>query len=197
MRPTRLLTDTSELAVSARHPGAARRPSDAGAFHPVAFESRKLTQPERSYPLHLFEWLAVMHALKALRPYLLDKPFEMHTDNASLQWLQQQHHVSHHQARWLNLLAEYRDQYRVVHVPGRTNPADFLIRKRFPDGPGPAQRTGYDKPDLALELCTASGAAPASAFVAADPAAESPCFLDADFAAALRVALTSDRFWGP
>jgi hypothetical protein len=27
------------------------------------------------------------------------------TDNASLQWLQQQRHVSHHQARWLNLLA--------------------------------------------------------------------------------------------
>ena len=41
----------------------------------------------------------MVHALKALRPYLLDKPFELHTDNASLQWLQQQRHVSHHQAR--------------------------------------------------------------------------------------------------
>ena len=50
--------------------------------------------------------LAVVHALKTLRPYLLDKPFELHTDNASLQWLQQQRHVSHYQARWLNLLAE-------------------------------------------------------------------------------------------
>ena len=124
-RPTRLLTDASELAVSA----ILEQPDDAGAFHPVAFESRKLTQPERSYPPHLLELLAVVHALKTLRPYLLDKPFELHTDNASLQWLQQQRHVSHHQARWLNLLAEY--QYRVVHIPGRTNPADFLTRKKF------------------------------------------------------------------
>jgi hypothetical protein len=134
-RPTRLLTDVSELAVSA----ILEQPDDAGAFHPVAFESRKLTQPERSYPPHLLELLAVVHALKTLRPYLLDKPFELHTDNASLQCLQQQRHVSHHQARWLNLLAEY--QYGVVHIPGRTNPADFQTRKRFQDGQGPAERT--------------------------------------------------------
>ena len=190
-RPTRLLTDASELAVSA----ILEQPDDAGAFHPVAFESRKLTQPERSYPPHLLELLAVVHALKALRPYLLDKPFELHTDNASLQWLQQQRHVSHHQARWLNLLAEY--QYRVVHIPGRTNPADFLTRKRFPDGQGPAPHTGYDEPDSALELFTVSGAPAASAFVAAGPAAESPRFLHADFAAAVRAALPSDPVLGP
>ena len=67
-----------------------------------------------------------------LRPYLLDKPFKLHTDNARSQWLQQQwllqqRHVSHHQARWLSLLAEY--QYSVVHIlgpAGRTNPAEFL-----------------------------------------------------------------------
>jgi hypothetical protein len=60
----------------------------------VAFESRKLTLPERSYPPHLLELLAVVHALKTLLPYLLDKSFELHTDNASLQWLQQQRHVT-------------------------------------------------------------------------------------------------------
>ena len=81
-RPTRLITDASELAVSA----ILEQPDDAGAFHPVAFESRKLTQPERAYPPHLLELLAVVHALKALRAYLLDKPFELHTDNASLHW---------------------------------------------------------------------------------------------------------------
>ena len=57
-----------------------------------------------------------MHALKALRPYLLDKPFkfELHTDNVSLQWLQQQRPVSHHLARWLNLLTKY--QYRIIRA---------------------------------------------------------------------------------
>jgi hypothetical protein len=96
----------------------------------------------------------VVHAFKSLRPYLLDKLFELHTDKASLQWLQQQQHLSHHhwQARWLNLLAEFH--YRVVHIPGLTNPADFLTRKRFPDGVGPARHTGYPEPDSGLELFT-------------------------------------------
>ena len=49
----------------------------------------------------------MVHSLKALRPYLLDKPFEPHTGNASLQWLQQQRHVSHHLVHWLNLPTEY------------------------------------------------------------------------------------------
>jgi hypothetical protein len=40
---------------------------------------------------------------------ILDRPFELHKDNVSLQWLQQQWHLSHsdHQALWLNLLAEF------------------------------------------------------------------------------------------
>ena len=190
-RPTRLLTDASQLAVSA----ILEQPGDAGAFHPVAFESRKLTLPERQYPPHMLELLAVVHALKSLRPYLLDKPFELHTDNASLQWLQQQRHVSHHQARWLNLLAEY--QYRVVHIPGRTNPADFLTRKRFPDGLGPALHTGYDEPDSELELFTASAAAPATVFVHAGSDPTTPRFLHADFAEALRQSLPADPELGP
>ncbi len=111
---------------------------------------------------------------RSRRPYLLDRPFELHTDNASLQWLQQQRHVSHYQARWFNLLAEY--QFRVVHIQGRTNPADFLTRKRLPDGPGPASHTGYDEPDSALELFTAAGAAPETAFVTVSAAEESPRF---------------------
>ena len=101
-RPTRLITDASELAVSA----ILEQPDDAGAWHPVAYESRKLTAPERAYPPHLLELLAVVHALKVLRLYLLDRPFELHTDNASLQWFQQQRHVTLQQARWLNTLAE-------------------------------------------------------------------------------------------
>jgi hypothetical protein len=39
----------------------------------------------------LRELLAVIHALKSLRLYLLDKPFELHTDNASLQRLHRSH----------------------------------------------------------------------------------------------------------
>ena len=113
---------------------------DAGAFHPVAFESLKPTQPIPSYPPHLLELLAAVSELKTL-------------------------HVSHHQARWLNLLAEY--QHHVVYIRGRTNPADLSTRKRFLDGPGPAQHKGHDEP--------------AFAFVAAGPSAVPPRCLQRRF----------------
>ena len=37
----------------------------------------------------MLELLSVVYALKKLRPYLLDKPFELHKDNASLRQQQQ------------------------------------------------------------------------------------------------------------
>jgi hypothetical protein len=129
----------------------------------------------------------VVHTLKTLCPYLLDKPFSMHTDNASLVWLQEQLHLSHHQARWLKLLAEY--QYTVVHIPCRTNPADVLTCKRFRDGQGPALTTGHDESGSSLELYAA-----AAVFTHAGtgPDAPSGCFLHSEFAAALHAALPTD-----
>ncbi len=99
-------------------------------------------------------------------------------------------HLSHHQARWLNLLAEY--QYTVMHIPGRTNPADFLTRKRFPDGQGPALTTGYDDPGSSLDLYAA-----AAAFTHAGTGPDAPRFLHSEFAAALRAALPADPPPGP
>ena len=98
-----------------------KKPRHPARTHGLESESGR----SRWHSYSLLELLAVVpHALKALWPHLLDN--ELHTDNDSLQWLQQQRHVSHHPAPWLNRLAEY--QSRVVHIPGRTNPADFLTR---------------------------------------------------------------------
>ena len=117
----------------------------------------------------------------------------MHTDNASLHWLQQQRRVSHHQACWLNLLAEY--QYSGVHISGRTHPADFLTRKRFSDGAGPAPHTGHDEPDSALELFAASGAARSrlrGRWSRCRVARLRAGFLHADFATGIRAAPPSE-----
>ena len=194
-RSTRLITDASELAVSA----ILEQPDDADAWHPVAYESRKLTAPERAYPPHLLELLAVVHALKVLRPYLLDRPFELHTDNASLQWFQQQRNVTHQQARWLNTLAEF--QMKVVHIPGRTNPADFLTRKRFPTGEAPAPSTGYADPESSLELFSLAGQPPpppSQVFVHRSHAgSDAPSFLHKSFTEALASAVSKDSLLGP
>ena len=54
----------------------------------------------------------------------MDKPFELHTDNASLQWLCTHHHLSHHQASWLNLILEY--DFTITHICCTANVADAL-----------------------------------------------------------------------
>jgi hypothetical protein len=84
-----------------------------------------------------------------------------------------------------------------VHIPGRTNPADFLTRKRFPDGVGPARHTGYLEPDSGLELFTTHDSAPATVFVTACTESDSPLFLRTDFVVALQTTLPSDSILGP
>ncbi len=80
----------------------------------------------------------------------------------------------------------------VVHIPGRTNPADFLTLKRFRDGQGPALTTGYDDPDSSPELFAA-----AAAFTHAGTCPNAPRFLHSEFAAALRAALPADPLLSP
>lgn len=62
-----LTTDSSGIAVAA----ILTQPDDAGHQHPIAYESRKLTATERAYPAHTLELLAVVHALRVFKHYLL------------------------------------------------------------------------------------------------------------------------------
>ena len=45
--------------------------------HPIAYESCQLCLHERNYPTHDLELLAVVHALKKWRHYLLSQVFEL------------------------------------------------------------------------------------------------------------------------
>ena len=109
-----------------------------------------------------------MLALKALCQYLMDKQFELRTDNASLLWLSTQHHLSHHQACWLNLISEY--EFTITHICGSANVADALSRSRH-DKPAPPT----------LEACA----------VLEDLPTALPRLLRSDFAPAIRAALPS------
>jgi hypothetical protein len=52
--------------------------------HPIAFESRKLRDYERLYPIYDKEMLAIMHALAKFRHYLVGNRFKVKTDHNSL-----------------------------------------------------------------------------------------------------------------
>ena len=48
---------------------------------------RKLRIHELNYPTHDFELLAIVHALKLWRHYLLGRRFKLQTDHKSLKWI--------------------------------------------------------------------------------------------------------------
>ena len=133
-RPFGLRMDASDFAIGGLLFQLDRNQQEC----PIAFTGRKLTSAELSYPVREKELLAVMHALKVWRAYLLDKPFIVETDHQSLQGLLSQKTCSQRLARWLNLLSEYRPEFR--WIPGPTNIiADSISRREdFEPIGGPA-----------------------------------------------------------
>jgi len=137
-----LTTDASEVALSA----VLTQPDDDGVHHPVAYESRKLTEAEQAYPAHVLELLAVVHALRAFRHYLLGSgaprppgvlsDFTLRTDNQAVTWLRTKRDINRFLARWLDEIEEFR--FDVEHVPGRSNPADPLTRRGLPSAAQPS-----------------------------------------------------------
>ena len=131
--PTRLLwvtTDASQTAITA----TLTQVDAEGNHQPVVFESRSLTVVEQAYPAHNLELLAVVHALRVWRHYLLGSgallrrgdltDFTVCTDNQAVTWLLSKKDLSSLHARWLDYLAEFI--FKVVHVPGQHNPTDPL-----------------------------------------------------------------------
>ncbi|MCO5566563.1 hypothetical protein L7F22_020240 [Adiantum nelumboides] len=67
--------------------------------YPIAYESRQLRIHERNYLTHDLELLAVVHALKKWRHYLLSQIFELVTDHKSLKWIFTQPELNMRQRR--------------------------------------------------------------------------------------------------
>ena len=107
---------------------------------PIAFTSRKLKSYEGNYATHDLELLAVIHALKVWRHYLLGQRFKLVTDHKSLKWIFTQPNLNMRQRRWIEILHEY--DFDIIYRPGKENVvADSLSQKSFvgaisiPDNP--------------------------------------------------------------
>ena len=101
---------------------------DAGEEHPIAYAGRKMSRAEMNYPVREKELLAIIYALKTWRTYLLDQPFTVETDHQTLKDLLTQRTCTQRLARWLNLISEYRPEFK--WIPGHTNNvADGISRR--------------------------------------------------------------------
>ncbi|KAF1333396.1 Retrovirus polyprotein, partial [Globisporangium splendens] len=95
--------------------------------HPIAYTGRKMKSAELNYPVREQELLAIMHATKVWRVYLLDRPFVVETDHKSIETILTQKTTNRRVARWFNELAEFQPQFK--WIPGHTNDvADALSR---------------------------------------------------------------------
>ena len=96
----------------------------------MAFGGRKLTKVETNYSTTEKECLAVIEALKAYRPYLLARQFDLYTDHHSLKWLltRTKEHCGR-LWRWVGNMREF--QYIVKHIAGDKNTVADALRSHL------------------------------------------------------------------
>ena len=99
--------------------------------HVIAYASRTLSDSEKHYSVIQKECLAVVHALKQFRHYLLGREFSIITDHAPLQWLSAQK-MEGLLARWALAIQEY--DFTITYRKGLEHGnADALSWKEYSD----------------------------------------------------------------
>ncbi|XP_038979199.1 uncharacterized protein LOC120109538 [Phoenix dactylifera] len=95
---------------------------------PLAFLSKALGPMKKAWGTYARELLALVHAVKVWRPYLLGKKFTIITDQQALRHLLEQKIVTPDQQKFLVKLLGF--EYDIVYQPGKENKvADALSRK--------------------------------------------------------------------
>jgi len=87
--------------------------------HAIYYESKKLKDHKKNYPMHDLELAAIIYALKTWRHYLMGRNFLLKTDNMSLKYLFDQPDLNARQARWLDFLSEYH--FELNNIKGKVN----------------------------------------------------------------------------
>jgi transposase InsO family protein len=95
---------------------------------PLAFESRPLKGRDLHKPIYEKEMMAILHALKKWRPYLIGRHFKVKTDHDSLKYFLEQRLSSEEQQKWVTKILGY--DFEIVYKKGKQNVvANALSRK--------------------------------------------------------------------
>ncbi|CAI7773723.1 unnamed protein product [Closterium sp. NIES-53] len=121
-KPFEVVIDAFDFAI-----GAVLLQDFGNGLQPIAYESRKLQAAERNYPIHDKEMLAIIHAFKLWRCYLVGADVTVRTDHKSLQYMRAQPNLNPRQIRWLDYM-ESHFTYRITYKKGANNIADALTR---------------------------------------------------------------------
>ncbi len=120
-----LKTNASDFTV-----GACLYQIEDGQQRLIAYQSRKLSEPEERYEVHDKELLAIVKALQDWRPYLAgtEKPIQIYTDHKNLRNFATTKQLNQQQVRWAKQLADYK--FQIHYKKGNENDeADALSRQ--------------------------------------------------------------------
>ena len=85
----------------------------------IAYTSRQLRRHEEHYPTHDLELVAVVHAIKIWRHYLMGNICHFYIDHKSLKYIFTQSELNMRQRRWLELIKDY--DLEIHYHPGKAN----------------------------------------------------------------------------
>jgi hypothetical protein len=74
---------------------------------PLAFESRPLKGKDLHKPIYEKEMMAILHALKKWRPYLIGRHSKVKTDHDSLKYFLEQRLSLEEQQKWVTKILGY------------------------------------------------------------------------------------------
>ena len=104
-----------------------------GNLKVIAYASRGLSQPEKNYPAHKLEFLALKWAVTdKFKEYLYGAPFEVYTDNNPLTYVLTSAKLDATTQRWVAALASFN--FDIYYRSGKHNvDADSLSRIKWPE----------------------------------------------------------------
>jgi hypothetical protein len=84
--------------------------------HVILYESRNLNEHEVNYVTHDMELVAIVHALKMWRHYLLGRIFVLMIDHSGLRYLFDHPKINVRQSRWMNIISEF--DFEIKYIKG-------------------------------------------------------------------------------
>jgi len=95
---------------------------------PLAFEIWPLEGKDLQKPIYEKEMMAIIHALKKLRPYLIGRHFKVKKNHDSLKYFLEQRISSKDQQKWVTKMMGY--DFEIIYKKGKHNfVEDALSRK--------------------------------------------------------------------
>ena len=110
-KPFTIQCDASGVAL-----GVVLTQEGEGGEHPIVYASRVLTAAERNYSTSEKECLAVLWAIKKIRPYNEGYKFRVITDHSALKWLRNLKDPTGRLAYWALEMQQW--DFEIIHTKG-------------------------------------------------------------------------------